>query len=114
MVVTAAPAADDTGNMHERTAFPSTSTVHAPQAAMPHPHFVPVRPTTSRMTQSSGVSGSPSIVGAAPLPVMARATEASYRAILLPVCRLRRELQFPVPLVEEALGLLRMPAEVEL
>ena len=33
---------------------------HAPQSAMPQPNFVPVMPSTSRSTQSSGVSPSTS------------------------------------------------------
>ena len=33
--------------MHERTASPSRCTVHAPQAPMPQPNFVPVMPSMS-------------------------------------------------------------------
>src|SRR4051812_45367682 len=44
--------------MHERTAAPSTCTVQAPHWAMPQPYFVPVSPSCSRSTQSSGVASS--------------------------------------------------------
>src|SRR6185312_4649317 len=36
--------------------WPSTSTVQAPHCAMPQPNLVPVRPRTSRSTQSRGMS----------------------------------------------------------
>jgi hypothetical protein len=48
------------GVMHERVGSPLTCTVQAPQSAMPQPNFVPVMPSTSRNTQSSGVSPSAS------------------------------------------------------
>ena len=54
---------------HERTAWPSTCTVHAPQKPPPQPNFVPVRPSSSRRYQSSGMSGSPSKVRLDPLIV---------------------------------------------
>ena len=38
--------------------MPSTCTVHAPQALMPQPYFVPVIFSSSRKTQRSGVDGS--------------------------------------------------------
>src|SRR5258708_19157143 len=57
MVVTARSRTARTGSMQERTGLPSTCTVQAPQSAMPQPNFVPVMPSTSRKTQSSGVSG---------------------------------------------------------
>src|ERR1035438_9484570 len=60
MVVTDFPPARDTGATHERTASPLICTVHAPHCAMPHPYFVPVSPSCSRMTHSSGVEGSTS------------------------------------------------------
>ena len=44
----------------ERTATPSMCTVQAPHCAMPQPYLVPVRPTCSRITHSSGVLGSTS------------------------------------------------------
>ena len=48
------------GNEQERVATPSTCTVQAPHCAMPQPYLVPVRPTFSRIAQSSGVLGSTS------------------------------------------------------
>jgi hypothetical protein len=62
MVVTFAPSTWEMGNMHERTARSFTSTVHAPQAEIPHPNFVPVKPSVSRSAHKSGVSGSMSSV----------------------------------------------------
>jgi hypothetical protein len=44
------------GSMHERTALPSICTVQAPHCAMPHPNFVPVRPSKSPTTHSKGMS----------------------------------------------------------
>jgi hypothetical protein len=44
-------------------------TVQAPHCAMPQPYLVPVSPTFSRIAQSSGVSGSTSIVKDFPLIV---------------------------------------------
>src|SRR6202049_3182464 len=60
IVVTWRLATAETGAEHERNVCPSTWTVQAPHCAIPHPYLVPVRPRSSRMTQSSGVSGSPS------------------------------------------------------
>ena len=65
----ALPSADDTGYVHDRMARPSTMTVHAPQAAMPQPNFVPVMPSVSRSTHNSGVSPSTSTVLSLPLTV---------------------------------------------
>src|SRR5438105_866077 len=60
IVVMALPCAAATGKEQERTGCPPTCTVQAPHAAIPQPYFVPVRPRSSRSTQSSGVSGSAS------------------------------------------------------
>src|SRR5580765_3370257 len=49
-----------TGAAQERSVSPSTCTVQAPHWAMPQPYLVPVRPRSSRRTQSSGVAGSTS------------------------------------------------------
>src|SRR5262245_56380517 len=57
MVVIRFPSDAATGVTQERTAAPSMWTVHAPHCAMPQPYLVPVSPTCSRITQSSGVSG---------------------------------------------------------
>src|SRR5262245_60377081 len=56
MVVMRCPAARETGSTQERCARPSRWTVQAPHSAMPQPYLVPVRPSTSRSTQSSGMS----------------------------------------------------------
>ena len=56
-----------TGVMQERVGRPSTCTVQAPHMPMPQPNLVPVRPTSSRITHSSGVSSSASTVTARPL-----------------------------------------------
>src|SRR6185503_4421130 len=69
MVVMLRPVAAARGKEHDLTAWPSTCTVQAPQAAIPHPYFVPVRPSCSRITHSSGVSGSASTVACRPLMV---------------------------------------------
>src|SRR5271170_5655927 len=53
--------------MQERVGRPPTWTVQAPHMPMPQPNFVPVRPTTSRMTQSRGVSSATSTVTGRPL-----------------------------------------------
>src|SRR5467141_3927169 len=53
--------------MQERVATPSIWTAQAPQSAIPQPNFVPVIPSTSRSTQSSGVSPSTSTVRSTPL-----------------------------------------------
>ena len=62
MVVTLDSPRLSTVVMQERVASPSIWTVQAPQSAMPQPNFVPVIPSTSRRTQSSGVSPSTSTV----------------------------------------------------
>ena len=61
------------GVMQERVATPSTCTVQAPHSAMPQPNFVPVMPSTSRSTQSSGVSPSTSTLCGIPLMLMVKA-----------------------------------------
>ena len=67
--------------MHERTARPLRCTVQAPQAAMPQPNLVPVRPSVSRIAHSSGMSGSTSSGGYSPLTVRVIAME-QYDAAL--------------------------------
>src|SRR3954451_4443277 len=56
-----------TGSEQERVAAPSIWTVQAPHWAMPQPYFVPVMPSCSRITHSSGVAGSTSTVWTVPL-----------------------------------------------
>ena len=58
----ALPATAETGVMQERVGSPSTRTVHEPHMPMPQPNFVPVRPSSSRSTQSRMRSGSPATV----------------------------------------------------
>src|SRR3981189_2393419 len=48
----------ESGTEHERITSPLICTEQAPHCATPQPYLVPVRPTCSRMTQSSGVSSS--------------------------------------------------------
>src|SRR5438067_183131 len=57
------------GSTQVRVATPSRCTVHAPHWAMPQPNLVPVRPSVSRSTQRSGVSGATSTVSRLPLTV---------------------------------------------
>src|ERR1700677_1823873 len=56
MVVILSPATAPRGVMQDLVARPSTCTVQAPQNPIPQPNLVPVRPTSSRITQSNGVS----------------------------------------------------------
>src|SRR2546430_10468864 len=67
MVVISWPAASDTRFTQERMASPLRWTVQAPQSAMPQPYLVPVRPSVSRNTHSSGVLGSTSALNCLPL-----------------------------------------------
>ena len=76
------------GVMQERVATPSTCTVQAPHSAMPQPNFVPVMPSTSRSTQSSGVSPSTSTLCVVPLTLMVKAMASSpFRPVAQP-CQL--------------------------
>src|ERR1700686_160133 len=52
---------------HERITSPLMCTEQAPHWAMPQPYLVPVRPTCSRITHKSGVSGSTSTSCTRPL-----------------------------------------------
>src|SRR6202161_4758360 len=69
IVVICLPEASPTVTPQDRIATPSTWTVQAPHCAMPQPYLVPVRPTFSRIAQSSGVSGSTSTLSDFPLIV---------------------------------------------
>ena len=60
IVSTATPSRPPTGTRQDRVASPFRCTVQAPHCAMPQPNFVPVRPSSSRSTHKSGVSGSTS------------------------------------------------------
>src|SRR5215831_8304524 len=70
IVVIADVPTSSTAVMHERVATPSMCTVQAPHWAMPQPNFVPVMPSTSRSTHSSGVSPSTSTDLTAPLTLI--------------------------------------------
>ena len=61
IVVICAFAAALTGRMQLRVGLPFRCTVQAPQAPIPQPNFVPLSPSSSRMTHSKGASGSTSI-----------------------------------------------------
>src|SRR3954447_26239768 len=63
--------------MQERMAAPSRCTVQAPHSAMPQPNLVPVMPSTSRSTHSSGVSPSTSTSWGVPLIFNVKAMHAS-------------------------------------
>src|SRR5882672_5701949 len=69
MVVIFLPAASPAVMPQERTAWPSMCTVQAPHCAIPQPYLVPIMPMLSRITQSSGVSGSTSTLCDFPLTV---------------------------------------------
>src|SRR6185295_9473290 len=60
MVVTSAPSAWTASIVHDFTAWPSTSTVHAPQREVSQPTWVPVSPQTSRRNWTSRSRGSTS------------------------------------------------------
>src|SRR2546423_1959845 len=69
MVVTFFVPSADIARPQDRTATPSTWTVHAPHCCSPQPNFVPVKPIASRITQSNGVSGLASTSYCFPLTV---------------------------------------------
>ena len=62
VVVTACLPTSPTATPHERTAWPSSITVQAPQIASPQPNLVPVRLSSSRRYQSSASVGSTSVL----------------------------------------------------
>jgi hypothetical protein len=57
----------ETGRTQLRVGTPSMCTVQAPHCAMPQPYLVPVSPSCSRSTHSSGVSSSTSNSRTVPL-----------------------------------------------
>src|SRR5205823_1087892 len=57
MVVIFLPATADSGVLQDLVGVPSICTVHAPQSPTPQPNLVPVKPSLSRSTQRSGMSG---------------------------------------------------------
>src|SRR5436190_6106348 len=58
LVVTSDPWAWTANIRHDRTASPSTSTVHAPHTPCSHPRWVPVRVQSSRMKSARVLRGS--------------------------------------------------------
>ena len=73
--------------LHERTARPSMWTVQAPHCPMPQLNLVPVSPTWSRMTHSSGVCGSASTRCTFPLTVRSNAMRAVLRVAHCSQCK---------------------------
>src|SRR5262249_51235968 len=61
MVVTLLPATSDTWVWQENARLPSTWTMQAPHRPVPHPYFVPVSFSPSRITHNSGVCGGASV-----------------------------------------------------
>src|SRR5450432_3614374 len=83
MVVILTPASVPIGAWHERIAWPFRCTVQAPHWAMPQPYLVPVISSSSRSTQSSGVSGAASTATTLPLTLSVVAmTRASIESDL--------------------------------
>src|SRR5260221_12510076 len=78
VVVTLWSATAETGVTQERVACPPICTVQAPHCAMPQPNLVPVRPTTSRIAHSNGMSGSTSREIGLPLRVNETALSLSW------------------------------------
>src|SRR3954466_2283885 len=72
-----------TGIEQERCTSPLMCTEHAPHCATPQPYFVPVSPTISRITQSSGVSASACTSRTLPLMLsLAMCVPHAYRAAI--------------------------------
>ena len=69
MVVTLLPATLEIGVTQDRVGCPLICTVQAPHSAMPQPNLVPVMPSVSRRTQSSGMAGTTSTVCGLPFRV---------------------------------------------
>src|SRR5262249_48533972 len=70
----------------ERCTSSLMCTEQAPHGAMPQPYFVPVRPTCSRITHKSGVSGSTSTSRILPL-ILSFAMSLLLRVTLRRQCR---------------------------
>src|SRR5207248_3622943 len=69
MVVMLLPATAEIGVTQARSGAPLLCTVQAPQSDIPHPNLVPVRPSVSRKTQSSGIAAGTSTDCGLPLSV---------------------------------------------
>ena len=70
-------AVEPIASKQERTGLPSRCTVQAPHCAMPQPNFVPVVLSTSRNTQSSGMSPSTLTLRLSPSTLMTKAMASS-------------------------------------
>ena len=92
IVVTSLPAAWTASIRHERTARPSTITVHAPQAPCSQPTWVPVRSRSSRRKSASVLRASGEPVRVAPLilTVMSGISYCLSRALSAAARRPRR------------------------
>src|SRR5258705_7917556 len=77
MVVTALLPMLLMGVTQDRVGAPLTCTVQAPHSATPQPNLVPVMPSTSRNTQSRGVSSSTSTLCGTPLTLIVKAIVTS-------------------------------------
>src|SRR5438874_5432999 len=89
----------ESGIEHERCTSPLMCTEHAPHCAMPQPYLVPVRPTCSRITQSSGVFGSTSTLCVFPLMdkrIILGSSEVGPRVTVVPRERRRQPFRRPV------------------
>src|SRR5215472_994038 len=89
------PETVETRVVQERVASPSTCTVQAPHSDMPQPNFVPVRPSVSRNTHKSGVSGATSTDRSFPFTVneMASMNCSSLPLATIYVSRLRKAMR---------------------
>src|SRR3954453_5165844 len=88
----------ENGTEQERCTSPLMCTEQAPHCATPQPYFVPVKPTCSRITQSSGVSGSACTSRTLPLMLslaMRSSPRISRRTFRAAVCQNRRKAVAP-------------------
>src|SRR4029453_13803387 len=97
MVVTCLPATAESGTVHARVGSPSTCTGQAPHSAMPQPYFVPVRASSSRRIQSSGVSGAASTFRGVPFTLSETIGDLRGRADRVPGGDLRSGVMLPSP-----------------
>src|SRR3954469_8935081 len=81
----------ETGIEQERRTSPLICTEHAPHWATPQPYLVPVSPTCSRITHSSGVSASTRTLRVLPLTLSVAMVSSRFR--YEPRERCRRLLQ---------------------
>src|SRR5215813_11002379 len=84
MVVTVDSPTLATGITQERNGIPFRCTVQAPHKALPQPNFVPVIPSTSRKTQSKGMSPSTSTSCSTPLTFILKGIDQPSRGLIAP------------------------------